>query len=311
MEAGDPYISFDCWEATITLEDVAVILGLRVHGAPVTGRGEGNWAALVFELLGIWPNTPENEPKVLQGSSLRLTWLRQHFFLLPNDADEVTVQRFARAYILALMGSILFADKSGDAVQGCGELGGPVLLLQIWAWEHIHIGRPRISRVRDPPPQFDEAVPILGSQHVPGIDPLAVSWLRVHISRSHTAGGLPYYRDALDHQTDEQMTWQPYTDARLALLPAICRADRHVWRTMAPLICFDIVEFHFPGRVMRQFGFEQTIPAPSDTSTTLHAIDRRSKNKNYPLRHRPYIAHWDEREGHIVQGTPFSGLPCL
>ncbi|XP_057249382.1 serine/threonine-protein phosphatase 7 long form homolog [Beta vulgaris subsp. vulgaris] len=245
--------SFNCWgqethtfhltvgEATITLEDVAVILGLRVHGAPVTGRGEGNWAALVFELLGIWPNTPENEPKVLQGSSLRLTWLRQHFFLLPNDADEVTVQRFARAYILALMGSILFADKSGDAVQvlylplladldvagtyswgsatlaylyrqlcrashrGARELGGPVLLLQIWAWEHIHIGRPRISRVRDPPPQFDEAVPILGSQHVPGIDPLAVSWLRVHISRSHTAGGLPYYRDALDHQTDEQV----------------------------------------------------------------------------------------------------------
>ncbi|XP_057248157.1 serine/threonine-protein phosphatase 7 long form homolog [Beta vulgaris subsp. vulgaris] len=100
--------------------------------------------------------------------------------------------------------------------RGARELGGPVLLLQIWAWEHIHIGRPRISRVRDPPPQFDEAVPILGSQHVPGIDPLAVSWLRVHISRSHTAGGLPYYRDALDHQTDEQMTWQPYTDARLA-----------------------------------------------------------------------------------------------
>ncbi|XP_057248999.1 serine/threonine-protein phosphatase 7 long form homolog [Beta vulgaris subsp. vulgaris] len=127
------------------------------------------------------------------------------------------------------MGSILFADKSGDAVQvlylplladldvagtyswgsatlaylyrqlcrashrGARELGGPVLLLQIWAWEHIHIGRPRISRVRDPPPQFDEAVPILGSQHVPGIDPLAVSWLRVHITRSHTAGGLPYY----------------------------------------------------------------------------------------------------------------------
>ncbi|XP_048501618.2 serine/threonine-protein phosphatase 7 long form homolog [Beta vulgaris subsp. vulgaris] len=294
-------------------------------------------------MLGIWPNTPENEPKVLQGSSLRLTWLRQHFFLLPNDANEVTVQRFARAYILALMGSILFADKSGDAIQvlylplladldvagtyswgsatlaylyrqlcrashrGARELGGPVLLLQIWAWEHIHIGRPRISRVRDPPPQFDEAVPILGSQHVPGIDPLAVSWLRVHISRSHTAGGLPYYRDALDHQTDEQMTWQPYTDARLALLPAICRADRHVWRTMAPLICFDIVEFHFPGRVMRQFGFEQRFPHLLIRAQPFHAIDRRSKNKNYPLRHRPYIAHWDEREGHIVQGTPFSG----
>ncbi|XP_057246685.1 serine/threonine-protein phosphatase 7 long form homolog [Beta vulgaris subsp. vulgaris] len=117
MEAGAHTFHLTVGEATITLEDVAVILGLRVHEAPVTGRGEGNWAELVFELLGIWPNTPENEPKVLQGSSLRLAWLRQHFFLLSNDADELTVQRFARAYILALMGSILFADKSGDAVQ--------------------------------------------------------------------------------------------------------------------------------------------------------------------------------------------------
>ncbi|XP_057247907.1 serine/threonine-protein phosphatase 7 long form homolog [Beta vulgaris subsp. vulgaris] len=75
---------------------------------------------------------------------------------------------------------------------------------------------------------------------------------------------------------------------------------------MAPLICFDIVEFHFPGRVMRQLDSSRRFPhLLIRAQPSCH--DRRSKNKNYPLRHRPYIAHWDEREGHIVQGTPFSG----
>ena len=101
----------------ITLKDVVVIIGLRVHGLPVIGSGEGNWVTVVHELLGIWPTTLENVPKALWGLSLRLTWLWLKFFLLPNFADEETVQRFAWAYILVLMGSILFADKSGDTIE--------------------------------------------------------------------------------------------------------------------------------------------------------------------------------------------------
>ncbi|XP_057545665.1 uncharacterized protein LOC130824611 [Amaranthus tricolor] len=36
------------------------------------------------------------------------------------------------------------------------------------------------------------------------MDPLAVSWLRVYLSRSHSPHTLVYYRDALDRQRDEQ-----------------------------------------------------------------------------------------------------------
>ena len=31
------------------------------------------------------------------------------------------------------------------------------------------------------------------------------SWLRVHLTAAHMASGLPYYRDALDHQRDSQV----------------------------------------------------------------------------------------------------------
>ena len=39
-------------EAMITLQDVAVIMGLSIEGQAVIGHGEGNWPALVHELLG-------------------------------------------------------------------------------------------------------------------------------------------------------------------------------------------------------------------------------------------------------------------
>ncbi|XP_056698241.1 serine/threonine-protein phosphatase 7 long form homolog [Spinacia oleracea] len=104
------------------------------------------------------------------------------------------------------------------------------------------------------------------------------------------------------------MTWQPYTEDILSLLPDICRDDRHIWRTYSPLICFHIVEYHCPGRVMRQFGYEQIIPLPCDTSRSLHRIDRRgTKNKNYVRLHAIYLEEWNKREDRVVGGIVTRG----
>ncbi|XP_057548129.1 protein MAIN-LIKE 1-like [Amaranthus tricolor] len=47
-------------EATNTLQDVAIILGLPIEGQAVIGHGEGHWPALVHELLGVWPENPQD-----------------------------------------------------------------------------------------------------------------------------------------------------------------------------------------------------------------------------------------------------------
>ena len=100
-------------EATITLQDVVVILGLPIDGHLVTGHGH-----LVFELLRVFPENPRDPTKtnIITGSSLKLTLPREHFNVLGVDADDVNIERHARAYILYFFGCILFPDKSRDFV---------------------------------------------------------------------------------------------------------------------------------------------------------------------------------------------------
>ena len=47
-------------------------------------------------------------------SGVPLSWLRANFGQCPAEADEATVQRYCRAYVLYIFGSILFPDSGGD-----------------------------------------------------------------------------------------------------------------------------------------------------------------------------------------------------
>ncbi|QHO00069.1 uncharacterized protein DS421_13g403260 [Arachis hypogaea] len=79
-------------ECAITLQDVAYQLGL-----PVDRR--------------VLP--PVNQ---IQKFAVNCTWFKKTFGECPEGADEETVRRFARAYIMMLLGTQLFADKSGNRI---------------------------------------------------------------------------------------------------------------------------------------------------------------------------------------------------
>ncbi|KAL6346186.1 hypothetical protein AAG906_027930 [Vitis piasezkii] len=336
-------------ESTVTLQDVAVLLGLRIHGDPVTGTCDVHWDDLCEELLGLRPNVES-----LEGSSLKVTWLRENFLQPPEGADDATVKRYARAYILALVGGALFADKSGSSVQvaflpllrdfmvterlswgsaalahlyrelcrasqsGAMEIAGPLTLLQLWAWERLHVGRPgaqfpaqrhivpEAGNEREAPHDFGDA-PVVGAieeQALP-VDPRGCRWKGRFSHTDNPQGGLTLYRDQLDQQKNDQIIWQPYTPEILEKLPPICVADQQIWRTVAPLICFEIVEWHHPDRVLRQFGLRQGIPDTCDTEKELHKIDRRGRHRcNWRRYHAHYIRLWEQREQSIVTAVP-------
>ena len=101
-------------EMTIKLQDVAIILSLRIDGPTVTGTCVFDVAELCEELLC---GTPPAD--ALRGSAISIRWLCDQLSTPTPDADEVTLERSARGFILALMGSFLFEDKKGVHVHLC------------------------------------------------------------------------------------------------------------------------------------------------------------------------------------------------
>ncbi|XP_020253751.1 serine/threonine-protein phosphatase 7 long form homolog [Asparagus officinalis] len=307
-------------EATITLQDVGVILGLRVDGDAVTGTDDFNYATKCEELLGHTPT--------MKGGKIKLEWLRNNFMNVPIDATDEIIKRYARAYILHMIGTILFPDSTKDSVhvrwlpllgdlEECGELSwgsavlaylyremtkialvqnkelkGCLTLLQIWSWERLHMGTPDLREARA----------------LDGHIPLGCRW---NVSRSWQTspkGHENFYRNELDQMEDEQVKWMPY-ELVLESLPDICREGEDVWRARVPLICFEIVEMHVPDRVLRQFGLRQHIPGPVER---IERDPRKGAHRaNWQIIRQNYIHRWVLREEHVVMERADAPSPKL
>ncbi|RVW75039.1 Serine/threonine-protein phosphatase 7 long form-like [Vitis vinifera] len=236
-------------EMTITLQDVAVILGLR--------------------------------------SAISTRWLCHQFSHPPVDLDDATLERYARAFILGLIVlAHLYRELCRASLDGATDIAGCVTLLQL---DHG---------------LQDEA---LLHEGLPA-DPLGCRW-RVPLSWAQNPSRvLTFYRDQLDAQTHDQVLWEPYMGDLVAHLPAISLADQEIWR-MSPLICFDIVEWHRPERVLRQFGLQQGIPPSCSIELDLHSVDRRGRHKyDWGAFHAQYITLWGSREERIATAPPMVGV---
>lgn len=98
-----------------------------------------------------------------------------------------------------------------------------------------------------------------------------------------------------------QIIWMPYADEIISILPNYCLTGSDLWLARVPLICFNIVEWHLPDRVVRQFGGVQRIPDPCDTSPSLHQLDLRGRtDEDWVRRHWPLISMWQDRRGNII-----------
>ncbi|KAH1228996.1 Serine/threonine-protein phosphatase 7 long form [Glycine max] len=212
-------------ECTITLEDVALHLGIRVDGC-----------VLCDELLGEVP--PNNACK---GATLKLTWLLNILCTpLPKEPTIPQLQCRCRAYIMYIIGGFLILDKSGNRVHlmylnllhdfdnikkyswgfACLEnlyrelcqassevgrvMGGYVILLQSQAWYYIG-GR-------------------LEHRGIPH-------------------GDLVGYRSRIDHMESHQFSWVPYRGFE-DHLPRHANRDMDIWSAYTVIICFPIVEQH-------------------------------------------------------------------
>ncbi|XP_042515484.1 serine/threonine-protein phosphatase 7 long form homolog isoform X2 [Macadamia integrifolia] len=254
---------------------------------------------------------------------------------LVSDFDAAGTLSWGSAALAFLMRELCRATS-----RRMSEIAGCLTLLQLWAWERLRIGFPNKRDPQTPPggasttdngslgaseiavqmptdqmptdvamqSPTDVSLPVADEQSNSLADPLGCRW---NVPMSHTESPktvLRYYRSQLDHLTDDQVIWQPYAPEILAALPEICRSDQDVWRTIAPLICFDIVEWHLPQRVLRQFGLQNTIPENANIDQGLHSITRQGRPTiDWKVHHAEYITLWENRWSTIAVGTPENG----
>ncbi|XP_042443972.1 serine/threonine-protein phosphatase 7 long form homolog [Zingiber officinale] len=153
---------------TVTLQDVAVLLGLPIHGSAISGRANVDIYDYCLRFLDQVLHPSNMKPRCLS-----IGWLAKTFDLtkLPTNATDETIQCYVRATILRIIGGDLMGSKTEGYVHdmffqfvedlhlmqeyswgsAClaylyrnlcnvvdpyiSQISGPLLLLQLWAWE--------------------------------------------------------------------------------------------------------------------------------------------------------------------------------
>ncbi|XP_030941528.1 protein MAIN-LIKE 1-like [Quercus lobata] len=103
-------------EVSIILQDVELLLGLPVDGDAITGSTQKTWTEVCRDFLGFQPIN-QDAHKQLTGQRILISRLLEQVAgpLQPN-AEEAKLHKYARCYVLALLGDTIFGDKSGDRV---------------------------------------------------------------------------------------------------------------------------------------------------------------------------------------------------
>ena len=236
-----------------------------------------------------WVKSGSDDQLHFSKYSIRLKWLRTTFSDFDEEnAGPEEIDQYTRAFCLDLFGSVLFPDLSenavpalylqflefledpprwnwGEAVLAClyshltkasllqnTSIGGPLVFLMFWSWNHIPVGRPVAS----------VPVPVLGGDDPERRPPLGIIWATLHNYRQNSrAGGVPAYREQLDKLDGEVVNWTPY-QPYYELLPKCVYDDFGAWLCRRYLVHIWVVEFYHGDRVMRQFGLYQTCPPP-------------------------------------------------
>uniref|UniRef100_A0A2P2KBW6 Uncharacterized protein LOC105644300 isoform X1 n=1 Tax=Rhizophora mucronata TaxID=61149 RepID=A0A2P2KBW6_RHIMU len=300
-------------EMTITLKDVALLLGLPIDGEPVLGVTYTSCKSICERYLGRVP-----EAGYKSGGMVKLSWLKEFFSQCPEDAPLEEIQCYTRAYLLYLVGSTIFStttgnkvpviylplfedfEKAGKYAWGAAALAflyrslgkaslksqctisGCLTLLQCWSYFHLNIGRPKFYQE----PAHDRF-------------PFVLRW-KGKQSAATAKRDIIFYRKALDFLKPSDVEWLPYKYMNCTLIPEDIRTSLILGRSRTMLICFDKAERHLPDRCLRQHDMLQGIPKD------IQQWERRSRGVdsgiNLSEKMEVELNEWSARWLHIVHG---------
>lgn len=283
---------------------VAGFLGTDPPADPEGRRGRSAGVKLVWlrERFGICPVDADEDTVSFHARA----WILHMFgtVLFPDATGDIASWMF----IPCLMdwdqagtyswGSAVLAFLYRQLCEACrrrkakSSLGGCVYLLQLWMWTRLPVGRPTLFEPRAWTPEgVEDRRPTVAYlwesvssahgqkkrayvEYSNEIDALSASSVSVLLFTLHC-----YFITILCNLSNMtfvlvQVNWWPYSEDHVQALEAnlglhpLCRRDDDLWTMRCPLICFYAVEYHLPGRVIRQFGRQQPFP-PDQVSTSI------------------------------------------
>ncbi|RYQ83398.1 hypothetical protein Ahy_B10g102078 [Arachis hypogaea] len=173
------------------------------------------------------------------------TWFHERFRVLPADATEDIVRIYARAYIMMLLSSQLFADKNANRV-------------------HLR-WLPYVASLDD-----------LGRY---SWGSAALAWWAQYLPRNDAVDQrVVAARLSLDRLRVHDIVWEPYSTPDVAAIvhpEILLDQHRRLWTAVTSLIYFAAIEWHQVDRVMPQFGGVQHLPRLPLNIDWLHAKDGR------------------------------------
>ncbi|XP_072054467.1 serine/threonine-protein phosphatase 7 long form homolog [Arachis hypogaea] len=201
-----------------------------------------------------------------QGMRLDESWFQETFRECPAGADEETVRRYVRAYIMMLLGIQLFVDKSGNRIHirwlpymaRLEDMGGYSWGSAALAWLYWYMCRVVNRHVV----KLASPLQLLQSWifwRFPGfrpagydtfIWPLASRWSGHNPSTSEKGPRVQMWRLRIDLL---QLGMSP--DVLQVVHPEVLE-PRHtaLWRCVTKLIYFAMIKWHQIDRVLPQFG---------------------------------------------------------
>ncbi|CAN6304497.1 unnamed protein product [Urochloa humidicola] len=262
---------FPWGEATVTLEDAAVLAGLPLSGSPVRenlfdklhmedervlgdeSSSAGGWIEHFFlrqEEEAATAGGDQDDEETLEHGAFLSMWLSQ--FVLPSPpfgafvvpAEQVIpiAARLARGHGVALAPAALAgiynelsALKGHLASAAPPSISAPMkMILQLWVWEHFPELRPATAAGIPLPAGGGDDVPRAARWHDVVGEALEPGYVRAVFA------------------APKKFEWRPYGN----------RAVKSFARCLRPceLVGTDCVEQYSPHRVARQLGFDQDVP---------------------------------------------------
>ncbi|XWS47332.1 hypothetical protein CRYUN_Cryun14cG0143400 [Craigia yunnanensis] len=304
---------FTVGEMTVTLQDVAFLLGLAIDGKPVIGITYTTCGTVCEKYVGKVPDST-----YASGGMVKLSWLKEFFSQCPEDASIEEIECHTRAYLLYLVGSTIFSTTTGNkvpvmylplfenfddagryawgaaalaflyralgnaSVKSQSTICGCLTLLQCWSYYHLNIGRPKLNR----DPIHDHF-------------PFVLRW-KGKQSGPSTNRDVVFYRKALDSLEPCDVEWLPYKYMDSTVIPEEIRSTLFLGRSKTMLICFDKAERHVPNRVLRQYGMLQ--PIPEDVAQWVRKSRGVDGGVDLSGKMESELNEWADRALHIVEG---------